>query len=97
MGIPWLHQTCGKCEYCRAGKENLCETAAFTGYTVDGGYAKYALAPEAFVYPIPQVFDDFDAAPLLCAGIIGFRALRLSAVEPGGRIGFYGFGNWVPA
>ena len=93
VGIAWLHETDGKCEYCRAGQENLCEHATFTGYTVDGGYAEYALAPEAFVYPIPQSFSDLDAAPLLCAGIIGFRALRLSAIKPGGRLGFYGFGS----
>lgn len=92
IGIPWLHRTCGACEYCRARKENLCDQAAFTGYTVDGGYAEYILAPEAFVYPIPEGFPDLQAAPLLCAGIIGFRALRLSGIQPGGRLGFYGFG-----
>jgi len=92
VGIAWLHQTDGVCEYCSAGKENLCPQATFTGYTVDGGYAEYAVAPEAFVYPIPESFSDVDAAPLLCAGIIGFRALRLSAIQPGGRLGFYGFG-----
>ncbi len=93
VGIAWLHRTCGKCEYCRAGKENLCEDAAFTGYTVDGGYAEYALAAEQFTYPIPESFPDEQAAPLLCAGIIGFRALRLSGIEQGGRLGFYGFGS----
>ncbi|MGH9402475.1 MAG: zinc-dependent alcohol dehydrogenase family protein [Terriglobia bacterium] len=92
VGIPWLHHTCGVCEYCRAGKENLCDNAAFTGYTVDGGYAEYTVAPEKFVYPIPESFPDVEAAPLLCAGIIGFRALRLSGIQPGGRLGFYGFG-----
>jgi propanol-preferring alcohol dehydrogenase len=92
VGIAWLHQTDGVCEYCRAGKENLCEQATFTGWTVDGGYAEYAVAPEAFVYQIPEMFRDLDAAPLLCAGIIGFRSLRLSAIEPGGRLGLYGFG-----
>ncbi|MGH9353339.1 MAG: zinc-dependent alcohol dehydrogenase family protein [Terriglobia bacterium] len=92
VGIPWLHHTCGVCEYCRAGKENLCDNAAFTGYTVDGGYAEYAAAPEKFVYSIPDSFRDVQAAPLLCAGIIGFRALRLSGIQPGGRLGFYGFG-----
>jgi propanol-preferring alcohol dehydrogenase len=93
VGIAWLHQTCGKCEYCRAGKENLCEHAEFTGYTVDGGYAECALAAEQFAYAIPEGFADEQAAPLLCAGIIGFRALRLSGIEPGGRLGFYGFGS----
>ena len=92
VGIPWLHETDGVCEYCRSGKENLCGAATFTGYMVDGGYAEYAVAPEAFVYPIPESFSDLDAAPLLCAGIIGFRALRLSEIGPGKRLGIYGFG-----
>ncbi len=92
VGVPWLHRTCGRCEYCRAGKENLCDNATFTGYVVDGGYAEFVLAPEAFVYPIPVGFADEQAAPLLCAGIIGFRALRLSGIQPGGCLGFYGFG-----
>ena len=92
VGIAWLHKTDGVCEYCRGGKENLCEHATFTGWMVDGGYAEYAVAPEAFVYAIPDSFRDLDAAPLLCAGIIGFRALRMAAIERGGRIGFYGFG-----
>jgi len=93
VGIAWLHRTCGHCEYCRAGKENLCDNADFTGYTVDGGYAEYALAAEQFTYPIPEGFPDEQAAPLLCAGIIGFRSLRLSGIERGGRLGFYGFGS----
>jgi propanol-preferring alcohol dehydrogenase len=95
VGIPWLHQTCGQCEYCRGGKENLCERATFTGYTVNGGYAEYAIAPANFVYPIPDTFGDMEAAPLLCAGIIGFRSLRLSGIaenSPGKRLGLYGFG-----
>jgi alcohol dehydrogenase, propanol-preferring len=93
VGIAWLHRTCGKCEFCRTGKENLCDNAAFTGYTVDGGYAEYALAAEQFTYAIPESFPNEQAAPLLCAGIIGFRALRLSGIQPGGRLGFYGFGS----
>jgi alcohol dehydrogenase, propanol-preferring len=93
VGVAWLHRTCGQCEYCRAGKENLCENADFTGYTVDGGYAEFALANESFTYRIPEGFADHQAAPLLCAGIIGFRALRLSGIQPGGRLGFYGFGS----
>ena len=93
VGIPWLHETDGVCEYCRSGRENLCGAATFTGYMVDGGYAEYAVAPESFVYPIPESFSDLDAAPLLCAGIIGFRALRLSEIGPGGRLGIYGFGS----
>jgi len=95
VGIPWLHQTCGKCEYCREGKENLCENATFTGWLVNGGYAEYAVAPADFVYPIPEAFSDEGAAPLLCAGIIGFRSLRLSGItgpKPGKRLGIYGFG-----
>jgi len=93
VGIAWLHKADGLCEYCRAGKENLCDNATFTGWMVDGGYAEYAVAPEAFVYAIPESFSDLDAAPLLCAGIIGFRALRLSGIQKGGRLGFYGFGS----
>jgi propanol-preferring alcohol dehydrogenase len=92
VGIAWLHSTDGTCEYCRAGKENLCDHPSFTGYTVDGGYAEYALAEESFVYPISEGFGDLQAAPLLCAGIIGFRALRLSGIGRGGRLGLYGFG-----
>jgi propanol-preferring alcohol dehydrogenase len=92
VGIPWLHHTDGVCQYCLAAKENLCDNATFTGWMVDGGYAEYAVAPEGFVFPIPTAFRDTDAAPLLCAGIIGFRALRLSGIKPGGRLGFYGFG-----
>jgi propanol-preferring alcohol dehydrogenase len=92
VGIPWLHQTCGVCEYCRSGRENLCENATFTGWVVDGGYAECTVAPEDFVYPLPEGFADLHVAPLLCAGIIGFRTLRLSGIEPGGRVGMYGFG-----
>jgi propanol-preferring alcohol dehydrogenase len=92
VGIAWLHSTDGACEYCRMGKENLCDNPGFTGYSVDGGYAEYTLAEQSFVYPIPEGFADLDAAPLLCAGIIGFRSLRLSAIQRGGRLGLYGFG-----
>ncbi len=92
VGVPWLHQTCGQCEYCRRGDENLCESAQFTGLHVDGGYAEYTLAPADFTYPIPNVFTDAEASPLLCAGIIGYRALRLSEIRPGQRLGLYGFG-----
>ena len=92
VGIAWLHSTDGTCAYCRADEENLCDNPTFTGWTVDGGYAEYALAEESFVYPIPEGFDDLKAAPLLCAGIIGFRALRLSGIKRGGRLGLYGFG-----
>src|SRR5665213_2577385 len=92
VGVAWLHHTDGTCEYCRMGAENLCDHPTFTGYTVDGGYAEYIVAHEDFVYAIPERFSDEQAAPLLCAGIIGFRALRLSGIKPGGRLGFYGFG-----
>ncbi|HLF25764.1 MAG TPA: zinc-dependent alcohol dehydrogenase family protein [Anaerolineae bacterium] len=92
VGVPWLYSTDGTCEYCRTGRENLCETARFTGYHVDGGFAEYVVAPEAFAYPLPEGFDELQAAPLLCAGVIGYRALRLSEIEPGQRLGLYGFG-----
>jgi propanol-preferring alcohol dehydrogenase len=92
VGIAWLHRTDGACAYCRSGAENLCDHPEFTGYTVDGGYAEYIVAPEQFVYAIPEKFADDQAAPLLCAGIIGFRSLRLSGIQAGGRLGFYGFG-----
>ena len=92
MGIAWLQGTCGQCEFCISGRENLCLKALFTGYQVDGGYAEYAVVPARFAYPIPPVFSDDEAAPLLCAGIIGYRALRLSSIQPGQRLGLYGFG-----
>lgn len=95
VGVAWLHQTDQTCEYCRTGKENLCDHPVFTGYTVDGGYAEYAVASEDFIYAIPDSFQDDQAAPLLCAGIIGFRCLRLSGVAQGKRqrLAFYGFGS----
>ena len=92
VGIAWLQDTCGACEFCTNGRENLCEAARFTGYQVNGGYAEYAVVPERFAYLIPSVFSDNEAAPLLCAGIIGYRALRLSSIKPGQRLGLYGFG-----
>ena len=95
VGVPWLNRTCGQCEFCRGDQENLCENATFTGYQVNGGYAEFLVAPAAFLYAIPDGFDDFSAAPLLCAGIIGFRSLRLSGLlgpSPGRRLGLYGFG-----
>jgi propanol-preferring alcohol dehydrogenase len=93
VGVAWLRWTCGECTACRRGRENLCERAVFTGYHADGGYAEYAVAPAAFVYAVPAAFGDVEAAPLLCAGIIGYRALRLTGVEPGGRLALYGFGS----
>jgi alcohol dehydrogenase, propanol-preferring len=92
VGVAWLQSTDRVCEYCRSGRENLCDNANFTGYTVDGGYAEYIAAHEQFVYALPEGFADEHAAPLLCAGIIGFRSLRLSGIRPGQRLGFYGFG-----
>jgi propanol-preferring alcohol dehydrogenase len=92
VGVAWLNKTCGQCGYCVSGMENLCEKARFTGLHVHGGYAQLAAVPEAFAYPIPDGFPDQQAAPLLCAGIIGFRALRLSSIKPGQRLGLYGFG-----
>ena len=93
IGIAWLRHTCGECRHCRARRENLCESSRFTGYHEDGGYAEYAAAPEAYAYSIPKVFGDADAAPLLCAGIIGYRALERSEVKPGGTLGIWGFGS----
>jgi propanol-preferring alcohol dehydrogenase len=90
VGVPWLGWTCGECRYCRSGRENLCDRARFTGYDVDGGYAEVAVADERFCFPIPAGYPDLQAAPLLCAGLIGYRALRL--VGEAERIGFYGFG-----
>jgi propanol-preferring alcohol dehydrogenase len=92
VGVPWLHSTCGQCDYCRRGQENLCDNARFTGQHADGGFAEYMVVPAAFAYPIPEGFPDEQAAPLLCAGIIGYRSLRLSEIQPGGRLGLYGFG-----
>jgi len=93
VGIAWVRGTCGRCELCREGRTNLCPDARFTGWTDDGGYAERAVVPAAWAYPIPKVFSDDEAAPLLCAGIIGYRALRLSGVRPGERLGIYGFGG----
>lgn len=92
VGIAWLQQTCKGCEFCQMGRENLCPDATFTGYHVDGGYAEYAVVPEEFAYAIPTIFSDEEAAPLLCAGIIGYRALRRSQIQPGQRLGLFGFG-----
>jgi alcohol dehydrogenase, propanol-preferring len=93
VGIAWLQGTCGACDFCLSGRENLCLKARFTGYHIDGGYAEYAVVPARFAYPIPTGFTDDEAAPLLCAGIIGYRALRLSGIKPGQRLGLYGFGS----
>jgi alcohol dehydrogenase, propanol-preferring len=92
VGVAWLNWACGECEFCRKDKENLCPDAKFTGLHVDGGYAQYTVVDERFVYPIPDVFSDIDASPLLCAGVIGYRSLRLSEIKPGENLGLYGFG-----
>ena len=90
VGIPWLGWTCGRCRYCRAGQENLCEQARFTGYQIDGGYATHALADARYCFPIPEAYADAEAAPLLCAGLIGYRCLRMAGDAE--RLGIYGFG-----
>jgi len=92
VGIPWLLRTDGTCEFCTRGRENLCPNALFTGWSANGGYAEYVVAPEQFAYPIPESFSDLAAAPLLCAGIIGFRSLRLAELQRGDALGIYGFG-----
>lgn len=93
VGVAWLFYACGECEFCLRGNENLCITPRFTGCSVNGGFADYMVVPEKFAYVIPErLIDDTEAAPLLCAGIIGYRALRLSEIKPGQRLGLYGFG-----
>jgi alcohol dehydrogenase, propanol-preferring len=92
IGIAWLRGTCGRCRWCRTGRENLCPDAIFTGWDADGGYAEHAVVPEAFAYRLPEALDDARAAPLLCAGIVGYRALKRAELPPGGRLGIYGFG-----
>jgi propanol-preferring alcohol dehydrogenase len=92
VGVSWMGGIDGNCPYCRRGLENLCDSPVFTGYTIDGGYAEYAAAHSDFVYPLPPALDDLHAAPLLCAGIIGFRSLRVAGVERGDRVGLFGFG-----
>jgi propanol-preferring alcohol dehydrogenase len=90
LGVPWLGWTCGTCRFCASGRENLCDRARFTGYDIDGGYAEWAVADERYCFPIPDGFGDLDAAPLLCAGLIGYRSLRLAGDAE--RLGLYGFG-----
>ena len=95
VGVPWLGWTCGACRYCRRGQENLCENARFTGYTLDGGYAEYAVADARYAFPVPGAYGDVEAAPLLCAGLIGYRTYRLAKESLGRapeRVGIYGFG-----
>jgi propanol-preferring alcohol dehydrogenase len=92
IGIAWLRGVCGRCRWCRTGRENLCPDATFTGWDANGGYAELAVVPEAFAYRLPSELGDAQAAPLLCAGIVGYRALKRSRLPPGGRLGIYGFG-----
>ncbi|MDG6904386.1 MAG: zinc-dependent alcohol dehydrogenase family protein [Nitrososphaerota archaeon] len=92
VGIPWLHHTCGICEYCMTSRENLCDNKWYTGYSVNGGYSEYAIGREGYAFPLPDI-DPARAAPFLCAGIIGYRAFKLALPRPGGRIGFFGFGG----
>ncbi|HCP91532.1 MAG TPA: alcohol dehydrogenase, partial [Spartobacteria bacterium] len=91
VGIPWLGWTCGQCVYCRSSRENLCDRARFTGYTIDGGYAEFAVADARFCFRLPKLYNDVDAAPLLCAGLLGYRSLRKTGDAR--RLGIYGFGN----
>jgi propanol-preferring alcohol dehydrogenase len=93
VGVPWLAHTCGACRFCSTGRENLCLAPRFTGWDVDGGYAEYAVVDEAYAYALPETFTDEEAAPLLCAGIIGYRALLRANLPDGGRLGIYGFGG----
>jgi propanol-preferring alcohol dehydrogenase len=93
IGVPWLAHTCGVCAFCRSGRENLCVAPLFTGWDVDGGYAEYAVVEEAYAYALPEGFGEVEVAPLLCAGIIGYRALRRANLPEGGRLGIYGFGG----
>ena len=93
VGVAWLHETCGVCAFCRRGEENLCERARFTGWTADGGYADWLTVPEGFAVQVPDELTDLEAAPLLCAGVIGYRAVRRAEVEPGERVGLMGFGS----
>ena len=93
VGIPWLRRTCGRCRYCLRGQENLCPSSEYTGWDADGGYAEYATVPAAYAYRLPEGYADEELAPLLCAGIIGYRALRRAELPPGGRLGIYGFGG----
>ncbi len=92
VGIAWLRNTCGQCAYCRRGQENLCPQSEYTGWDADGGYAEYAVIRHDFAYRLPDGYSDEELAPMLCAGIIGFRALRRALLPPGGRLGIYGFG-----
>ncbi len=92
VGLPWLYSTCGKCDYCKRGLENLCPEAKFTGFSVDGGFGEFVIADADFVLPLPDEISDIQAAPLLCAGIVGYRALKKAEIRPGNNVGLFGFG-----
>ncbi len=93
VGVPWLYETCGTCEFCKSDQENLCDSGKFTGQHAHGGYAEFMTAPEQFVYPLPEGFSDLQASPLLCSGVIGYRALKLAELPQNGKLGIYGFGS----
>ncbi|MGB9721641.1 MAG: zinc-dependent alcohol dehydrogenase family protein [bacterium] len=93
LGIPWLYKTCGKCKYCKSGRENLCESPMFTGYDADGGFAEYTIVEEEFAYSLPENYGDKEVAPLLCAGVIGYQAFKATGLKNSGKIGLFGFGS----
>ncbi len=93
IGVPWLYKTCGRCKYCKAERENLCENPMFTGYDADGGFAEYVIVKEEFAYPLPENYPDKEVAPLLCAGVIGYQAFKATGLKGGGKIGLFGFGS----
>jgi len=93
VGVPWLYKTCGKCKYCKSGKENLCDNAMFTGYDANGGFAQYTVIPQDFAYQLPENYSDLEVAPLLCAGVIGYQAFQATGLKNEGRLGLFGFGS----
>ena len=93
VGVPWLYKTCGKCKYCKSGKENLCDNAMFTGYDANGGFAQYTVISQDFVYQLPENYSDLEVAPLLCAGVIGYQAFQATGLKNEGRLGLFGFGS----
>ncbi|MCK4755315.1 zinc-binding alcohol dehydrogenase family protein, partial [candidate division WOR-3 bacterium] len=93
VGVPWLYKTCGKCKYCKSGKENLCDNAMFTGYDANGGFAQYTVISQDFAYQLPENYSDLEVAPLLCAGVIGYQAFQATGLKNEGRLGLFGFGS----
>src|SRR4030042_1029860 len=96
VGVPWLYRTCGQCPYCLQSRENLCDRPMFTGYDADGGFAEYMVVDENFTYSIPVIYHDTEAAPLLCAGVIGYKAFKATNLKSPGRLGLFGFGSSAP-